>query len=161
MHGGGNRPRNAEGKRTIRSRAGLDGIFSVKQSARVPNPPKKPLLIFDGDCHFCRRWIERWRELTGGAIEYAPFQEVAERFPEIPRENFEQAVHFIDSDGSVYRGADAVFRSLARRTWIWCYKTLPGFAFPTEAANWFVARGRMFAAFFTRPFSGKELRRRT
>ena len=28
----------------------------------VRDAPPKPLLIFDGDCHFCRRWIERWRE---------------------------------------------------------------------------------------------------
>ena len=129
----------------------------------VSNPPKKPLLIFDGDCHFCRRWIERWRELTAGAVEYAPFQEVAERFPEIPRENFEQAVHFIDSDGSVYRGADAVFRSLGRRTraWIWCYNHLPGFAPLTEAAYSFVARRRQFASFFTRLLWGNDVRRPT
>ena len=57
---------------------------------RVRDAPPKPLLIFDGNCHFCRRWIERWRELTAGAVEYAPSQEVAERFPEIPREAFEQ-----------------------------------------------------------------------
>ena len=36
----------------------------------VSNPPEKPLVVFDGDCHFCRRWIERWREMTGGAVEY-------------------------------------------------------------------------------------------
>ncbi len=78
----------------------------------VRDAPSKPLLIFDGDCHFCRRWVERWREMTAGAVEYAPFQEVASRFPEIPREAFENAVHFIERDGRVYRAAEAVFRSL-------------------------------------------------
>jgi predicted DCC family thiol-disulfide oxidoreductase YuxK len=24
----------------------------------------KPLLVFDGDCGFCRLWIERWRAAT-------------------------------------------------------------------------------------------------
>ncbi|HSV61827.1 MAG TPA: lipase maturation factor family protein [Chthoniobacterales bacterium] len=126
-------------------------------------PPKNPIVIFDGDCHFCRRWIERWRDLTQGTVEYAPFQDVAERFPEIPRENFEQAVHFIDSDGSVYRGAEAVFRSLGRRAgvWSWCYKHVPGFAPITETAYAFVARRRRFASFFTRLLWGNDVRRPT
>jgi predicted DCC family thiol-disulfide oxidoreductase YuxK len=135
----------------------------VNSSRSVANPPDKPFLIFDGDCHFCRRWIERWRELTGGAVEYAPFQEAADRFPEIPRENFEQAVHFIDADGSIYRGAEAVFRSLGRqaRFWFWCYEHVPGFAPVTETAYAFVARRRRFASFFTRLFWGNNVRRPT
>ena len=132
----------------------------MNPSGRASNPPKMPLLIFDGDCHFCRRWIERWRELTRGMVEYAPFQEVADRFPEIPRENFEQAVHFIDTDGSVYRGAEAVFRSLGSRTrvWSWCYKHIPGFAPITEGAYAIVARRRRFASFFTRLLWGNDVR---
>ena len=42
-------------------------------------------MIWDGECHFCRRWIERWREITAGEVEYATYQEIADRFPEIPR----------------------------------------------------------------------------
>src|SRR5437773_2587310 len=39
---------------------------------RVANPPAKPLLIFDGECGFCRRWIERWQAKTGDRIDYRP-----------------------------------------------------------------------------------------
>jgi predicted DCC family thiol-disulfide oxidoreductase YuxK len=132
---------------------------------RVRDAPTNPLVIFDGDCHFCRRWIERWRELTGGAVEYAPFQEAAERFPEIPREDFEQALHFIEKDGTVHRGAAAVFRSLgsvrAGRVLIWGYDHVPGFAPITEAAYRVVARQRILASFFTRLFWGNDVRRPT
>jgi lipase maturation factor 1 len=132
---------------------------------RVANPPTKPLVIFDGDCLFCRRWIERWRELTQGAVEYEPFQEAAERFPEIPRENFEQSLHFIEKDGTVRHGADAVFRSLGSvrvgRGLIWCFDHVPGFAPITEAAYRVVARHRMLASFFTRLFWGNDVRRPT
>lgn len=128
----------------------------------VRDAPFKPLLIFDGDCHFCRRWVERWRELTGGAVEYAPFQEVASRFPEIPREAFENAVHFVEPDGTVYRAAEAVFRSLGSarggRRMIWCYEHLPGFAPITETAYGLVARNRRLASFFTRLFWGNDVR---
>ncbi|MEY2504244.1 MAG: hypothetical protein QOG27_524 [Verrucomicrobiota bacterium] len=132
---------------------------------RVANPPSKPLVVFDGDCRFCRRWIERWREMTGGAVEYEPYQEAATRFPEIPCADFEEALHFIDKDGIVYRGAEAVFRSLgtvrAGRASTWCYEHLPGFAPGTEAAYRFIAGNRQLASFFTRMLWGNEVRRPT
>ena len=131
----------------------------------VSNPPQKPLVIFDGDCRFCRRWIERWREMTAGSVEYAPFQEVADRFPEIGPENFAQALHFIDRDGTVYRGAEAVFRSLGSvrggRGLIWCHQHLAGFALITEMAYGAIARNRQWASFFTRLLWGNEVRRPT
>jgi lipase maturation factor 1 len=131
----------------------------------VRDAPPKPLLIFDGNCHFCRRWIERWHDLTAGAVEYAPFQEVAERSPEIPREAFERAVQFIETDGTVFSAAEAVFRSLGHkrgRKWmIWCYEHVPGFAVVTEAAYGLVARHRRTASFFTRLLWGNDVRQPT
>ena len=101
--------------------------------------------------------------MTGDAVDYAPYQEAATRFPEIPRENFEAALHFVDQDGTVYRGAEAVFRSLstvrAGRASTWCYEHLPGFALLTEGAYGFVARNRQIASFFTRMLWGNEVRR--
>ena len=131
----------------------------------VRDAPARPLLIFDGDCHFCRRWIERWRELTAGAVEYAPSQEIAGRFPEIPAEAFDRSVQFIETDGTVYGGAEAVFRSLGRgrgRKWMaWSYEHVPGFAAVTEAAYRLVARNRRTASFFTRLLWGKDVRQPT
>jgi predicted DCC family thiol-disulfide oxidoreductase YuxK len=128
----------------------------------VPAAPAKPLMLFDGNCHFCRRWIERWRDLTGDAVEYAPFQECAARFPEIPPEDFERAVHFIETNGTVSKGAEAVFRSLGqnrRRRWmLWSYERLPGFSFVTEAAYGVVARHRQTFSFFTRLLWGNDVR---
>jgi lipase maturation factor 1 len=131
----------------------------------VRDAPAKPLLIFDDDCHFCRRWIERWRDLTAGAVEYAPFQEAAQRFPEISRDDFERAVQFIETDGIVFSAAEAVFRSLGHkhgRKWmIWCYERLLGFAVITEAAYRLVARHRRTASFFTRLLWGQDVRQPT
>ena len=129
---------------------------------RVRDAPSRPLLIFDGNCHFCRRWVERWREMTDGAIDYAPFQEVAARFPEIPRDAFEKALHFVEPDGRVSRAAEAVFRSLGQTRggrWLWwSYERLPGFAPITEMAYRVVARNRRLASFFTRLLWGDDVR---
>src|SRR5205085_8801672 len=129
---------------------------------RVETPPARPLVIFDGDCRFCRRWIERWREMTASAVDYVPYQEAATRFPEIGREGFEQALHLIGKNGTVYRGAEAVFRSLGTvrggRAFIWGYEHVPGFAPVTETAYRFLARNRQLASFFTRLLWGNEVR---
>jgi predicted DCC family thiol-disulfide oxidoreductase YuxK len=129
---------------------------------RVASPPPKPLIIWDGDCHFCRRWIERWREITRGAIDYATSQESAERFPEIPREQFERSVIYIETDGSVFSGAEAVFRSLRCRPskkWLaWSYERVPGFAPVSESFYKIIASNRRFASTITRILWGDDVR---
>src|SRR2546422_8311413 len=98
----------------------------------VSNPPPKPLMIWDGECHFCKRWIERWGEITAGEVDYVTYQEAAERYPEIPVDQFKRAVAFIEPDGKAFSAAEAVYRSLRRRSsrkWLaWSYDHVPGFA---------------------------------
>src|SRR3989440_1734259 len=129
---------------------------------RVPNPPTKPLIIWDGECHFCRRWIERWREITRDSVDYATSQESAERFPEIPREQFERSVIYIETDGSVFLGAEAVFRSLrcrSSRKWLaWSYDHVPGFAAVSESLYRIIAFNRRFASAITRLLWGDDVR---
>jgi predicted DCC family thiol-disulfide oxidoreductase YuxK len=129
---------------------------------RVLNPPPKPLLIWDGECHFCRRWIERWREITGSAVDYATSQESGERFPEIPRKQFERSVIYIETDGAVYSEAEAVFRSLRCRSskkWLaWSYDHVPGFAPVSENLYKIIASNRHFASAITRLLWGTDVR---
>ena len=128
-----------------------------------PQPSDKPILVYDGDCSFCRLWIGRWRDLTADRIRYAPFQEVAQQFPEIPRENFARAVHLILPDGKVLTAAHSVFRSLAVTpgfAWmLWLYEHLPGVALVTEFFYRFVARNRNPLYRLTRLFWGKHFER--
>lgn len=108
----------------------------------------RPLLIYDGDCAFCRRWIARWRRWTGARVAYAPWQEVAPEFPEIPETCFREAVVLVEPCGRVTHAAEAVARSLAVRAWgkplLWIYRSVPGVGAIAEAAYRWVAdrRGR-------------------
>ena len=129
---------------------------------RVSNRPPKPLMIWDGECHFCKRWIERWREITAGKVDYATYQEAAARFPEIPVEQFQRAVAFIEPNGEAFFAAEAVYRSLGYRSsrkWlVWSYDHLPGFAAISETAYKFIARHRSLGSTFTRLLWGKDVR---
>jgi len=136
--------------------------MKTQSDLRVTNPPTKPLMIWDGECHFCRRWIERWREITVGEVDYTTYQEAANRFPEIPLEQFQRAVAFIEPDGQTFFGAEAVYRSLryqGSRKWLaWSYDRVPGFAAISETAYNFIARHRGLGSSITRLLWGKDVR---
>src|SRR5713101_8209595 len=129
---------------------------------RVGNPPPKPLMIWDGECHFCKRWIERWREITAGEVDYVTYQEAANRFPEITIEQFKRAVAFIEPNGKTFSAAEAVYRSLrcrSLRKWlIWSYDHVPGFASISELAYKCIARHRGIGSAVTRLLWGNDVR---
>jgi predicted DCC family thiol-disulfide oxidoreductase YuxK len=112
----------------------------------VPDPPSRPLLVYDGDCGFCLFWLARWRRTTGDRIDYRPYHEVAERFPTLPRERFRRAVQLLEPDGVVSEGPEAVFRALARAPghggWLWAYERVPGARAAFDVGYRFVARHR-------------------
>ena len=119
-------------------------------------------MIWDGECHFCRHWIERWRVITAGAVDYATYQEAGARFPEIPPEQFQRSVVFIDINGEVFFAAEAVYRSLrcrSSREWLsWSYEHVPGFAAISEFAYGIIARNRTVGSAFTRLLWGRDVR---
>ena len=128
----------------------------MRLDVRVGTPPEKPLLIFDGDCNFCRVWVHRWQHATGDYVEYVPFQDpsLAERYPELPRAGFETAVHLIEPDGRVFNGAEAAFRALGHSphesillAW---YARRPWFARTSEVIYRFVASRRPLFSKLTR-----------
>src|SRR2546427_12732897 len=80
---------------------------------RVAVPPDRPLVVFDGDCTFCRFWIARWKSVTGDRLEYAPYQETAARFPEIREEGFARAVQLVLPTGEGFSGAEAAVTPFA------------------------------------------------
>ncbi len=138
------------------------GIFesvaeNLAASRRVSNPPfGRPLLIFDGDCPFCRRWVERWQATGGERFDIEPSQTAAARFSELAATEFEQAVQLIEIDGRVFSAAAAVLRVRAlttSRSWVLaCYKHVPGVAPVVEAIYRGMARHRPLLSWAARVF---------
>lgn len=136
-------------------RFGRFGRFNLPNLLNLPNLPNlirssmtsiKPLLIFDGYCGFCKRWIGRFRRMTGDRVEYAPSQEVGDRYRQISQKQFEESVWLVEPNGKISKGAEAVFRALATsRSWKWLlflYRFLPFFAPISEWMYRFVAKHR-------------------
>lgn len=120
-----------------------------------------PLLIYDGQCGFCRFWVDYWKHLTGDRVRYAPFQEVGGDFPQIPAENFTRSMWLLLPSGEAFGGAAAFFRLMTHvpggHFWLRVYQKVPGFARITEAAYRFVAQHRGFLYKLTRFLWGKRL----
>ena len=119
-------------------------------------------MIWDGECLFCKMWIERWQEITAGKVDYATYQQAADQFPEIPVDQFKRAMAFIEPDGKTFFAAEAVYRSLvcrSSRKWMaWSYDQVPGFAAISEIAYGFIARHRKVGSAFTRVLWGRDVR---
>jgi predicted DCC family thiol-disulfide oxidoreductase YuxK len=118
---------------------------------------QQAVLIFDGDCGFCRRWIARWRQMTGDQVEYIASQApvVPQRYPDIPAEWYKEGVVLVEPGCQPIRCAEAVLRTLQLApgsfgAGMWCYRNVPGFAFLSEAMYGVIARHRGAANELTR-----------
>lgn len=137
--------------------------YTVKPCLRVASPPGKPVLVFDGDCNFCSAWVRRWERQSGGMVDTLAAQEprVAAGYPELSADQLASAVQLVEVDGSVYSGAEAVFRTLAHRErggWaLRQYQRHAVFARASEAGYAFVARHRQWFSRLTRLGWGHEV----
>lgn len=117
----------------------------------------RPLLIFDGDCGFCRRCVGWMQKIAGDRADYASSQEVGADFPSIPPAEFTREVKLVEADGRVYGAAEAVFRLIfdgSRNRWsglpLWAYRKVPGMRWASELGYRFVASHRMLFSVLTR-----------
>jgi predicted DCC family thiol-disulfide oxidoreductase YuxK len=122
------------------------------------NDALRPTFVFDGACSFCRVWIDYWHRLTGDRVLYCSYQEVGDRFPDLPQKDFASAVTLFLPEGEVRSGAHAVFSLLALlpgKSWMfWLYTHVPGFALIADMAYRTVARHRSFCYWAARALWG-------
>ncbi len=85
-------------------------MFHKLKSTRYP-PKKKPILVWDGNCGFCKYWVTRWQSFTGDKIFYEPYQEVARYMPDIDEIHFKQASRLIETDGQIFSGPASAYRT--------------------------------------------------
>jgi predicted DCC family thiol-disulfide oxidoreductase YuxK len=72
----------------------------------------KPVVVYDGQCGFCRTEINKLRKRDKeGLLEFVPRQEssLERRFPEIMSVDFEEGMLLIKADRQIEVGADAFY----------------------------------------------------
>jgi len=108
------------------------------------------LLLWDGDCGFCRRsvlWAERHD--TGHAFQAVPYQQAPSppMTPEL-RAACSRAVHLLTPEGRVLRAGKACLWVLARIGYPVLARVLavPPLVWVVELGYWLVARNRKLAS---------------
>lgn len=118
----------------------------MNRISKTKYPVDKPLMVWDGECPFCRLWIDWWRQQTGTCTTFEPLQSAIYRFRDIPTDQFKEAVAYINPEGDVYWGAGAVFASLSCQISLpfKIYRNTPPFRWITERAYHFISKRRDF-----------------
>ncbi|MCC7411730.1 MAG: lipase maturation factor family protein [Gammaproteobacteria bacterium] len=118
------------------------------------------MLVFDGECGFCRYWVRYWEHLTGERVRYLAYQQADIDFATVGPAEFARAIHLFEPGGRVSRGAEAAFRVVAtvpgHGLALWCYRHVPVCARLSETAYAFVAAHRIGAARVARWLWGAE-----
>ena len=121
----------------------------------------KPILVYDGDCGFCKKWIDRWNEITQDAVDYAPYQSIQNQFPQISLKEFQSAVQLVEPNGAISSGAEAVFRTLSyskRHRWLLeFYLKFPSVKPIADVFYKLVATHRSFFSKLTKWFWGESI----
>ncbi|RKX31218.1 MAG: hypothetical protein DRP71_13775 [Verrucomicrobia bacterium] len=123
-------------------------------------PLSRPVVLFDGDCDFCRFWVDRWQARSGDRMDFLPYQEVSDRFPFFREQDLEEAVHLVEPGGLIHRGAAAVIRlrelGMDRHRLARIHRKHRWFAAGCEWGYRRIARNRTFFACLTRRFDRRK-----
>lgn len=100
-----------------------------------------PTLLYDGNCRFCLRSVQRLRPLLHPIVTLTNFHDALISHPELQSANFDKGIKLVIPSGQYYTGAEAILLALylaQRFRWVyWLYKNLSIFRW---AANFIYAR---------------------
>lgn len=124
---------------------------------------EKPVLYWDGDCGFCRGWVERWRDRTGARVEYKTIQSASPRIVEAAGGEPPKRIVLAEPDGSLLTGAHAALVALAvagggPRFLLSAYRSIPVLRHVSERCYRWVAEHRGLCSSLTRLLWGSSTR---
>ena len=139
-----------------------EGADLVEESSWDRSSAERALLIYDGDCGFCRACAGYAQMLVGSErLAVGTGAAMADSFDELSDADCAASVWLAEPSGRVFGGAEAVFRCLAMAAgWGWLlllYRFLPGFSALSEAGYGLVARQRARASAVTAVLWGRPL----
>ena len=122
--------------------------MSTTLSCETSEVSARPAVVYDGECSFCARQIEKFKSRdTDRIFEYVPRQAegIDHRFPMLAEGDFNTGMRLVHTDASVSVGADAIYHIARRlkvwRWYAWLYR-VPGLNGLCRAAYGWIARNR-------------------
>lgn len=74
--------------------------------------PSSPVVLYDSNCRFCKKWVKRCKKLTKHTVKYMPFETAPAYFYcKVDKNACAKALHLVEN-GHIYRGAHAIFKVL-------------------------------------------------
>ena len=70
--------------------------------------PKHPIMVWDGECEFCRLCADRFKSAGTDKVEFIPFQDLHSKYPKAPNLDYKKSV-VLFSKNSFQTGAAAVY----------------------------------------------------
>lgn len=119
-----------------------------------------PILVYEKHCVFCRRAVLRWKARTGSRVLYLPRETpLLPRLLGVSSRAARRAVQLVETDGTIYQGAEAVFRTLGRApglALITRIARLPVLRWGAELVYRWVARHRPLVGAIDRALLGRD-----
>jgi predicted DCC family thiol-disulfide oxidoreductase YuxK len=110
------------------------------------------IMLYDGDCGFCRYWVRRWQKKIGDSITFEAYQTAHKRYEQVSEAMCREAVQLVTPKGFVFSGAHAVFRAFdvagKFRFLHWMYDHVPLFGRSCEFGYQWVAHHRFLLSRF-------------
>ncbi len=105
---------------SAKTNVSITGDEANRRQLGLADPDDQPntdVVIFDGQCRFCKKQVQRLKAFdSGNRLSYISLHDsrVAERYPELTRDQLMDQMYVISTDGNRHGGAAAV-RYLSRR----------------------------------------------
>jgi len=113
----------------------------VTDPTELPDPdamPQADVVVFDGQCNFCRAGVNRLRSLDrrGDRLAFLSLHDerVGQRYPDLTHDDLMDQMYVIDGQGNRHGGSDAV-RYLTRRLPL-LWPAMPILHLPGTAGLW-------------------------
>lgn len=123
-----------------------DHIDGQRTAGRATDVRARPVLVYDGECGFCRRLVEQAGDRLPADVDYLPLQTAPLTTYGVSLAEARHSVVWVSVEGRLGHGSEAAARLLVASGGAWSLLgrllLAPPFSFVAAAVYWIVARSR-------------------
>ena len=74
----------------------------MSKSKKRSFSPNVPIMVWDGECSFCKKFADRFETRSKNLVEFIPYQLLSEKYPNAPAYDYQNSVYFLEKDLKFY-----------------------------------------------------------